>query len=126
MRESLESIPGVAFSFSQPIQCRIDELVAGTKAQLILKLFGDDIEVLRAKADEITRVLGSIRGGTDLVAEKVSGQPYITATIDRAKIARLGINISDVQNIIEIAVAGKAASKFYEENRNFEIVVRSA
>jgi cobalt-zinc-cadmium resistance protein CzcA len=124
MRESLESIPGVAFSFSQPIQCRIDELVAGTKAQLILKLFGDDIEVLRAKADEITRVLGSIRGGTDLVAEKVSGQPYITATIDRAKIARLGINISDVQNIIEIAVAGKAASKFYEENRNFEIVVR--
>lgn len=124
MRESLSTIPGIAYSFSQPIQCRIDELVAGTKAQLILKLFGENMGVLKSKADEISRVLLKIEGVTDLVAEKISGQPYLNVEIDRNKIARYGLNISDVQNIIEIAVAGKTASQLYEENRGFDIVVR--
>jgi cobalt-zinc-cadmium resistance protein CzcA len=124
MRESLESIPGISFGFSQPIQCRIDELVAGTRAQLILKLFGEDIDLLRDKSAEIAKVLSSIKGGTDLNTEKISGQPYLTVNIDRSKIARYGLNISDVQKVIEIAVAGKAASKFYEENRSFDITVR--
>ncbi len=124
MRESLESLAGISFGFSQPIQCRIDELVAGTRAQLILKLFGEDIDVLNEKAAEMAKVLSTIKGGTDLVTEKVSGQPYLTVNIDRAKIARYGLNISDVQNVIEIAVAGKSASQFYEENRSFDIAVR--
>lgn len=124
MRESLESIPGIAFGFSQPIQCRIDEIVAGTKAQLILKLFGDDIDILKHKADEIAKVLSSIKGGTDLMTEKVSGQPYLTISIDRSKIARYGLNINDVQNIVEVAIAGKVATKLYEENRRFDITVR--
>jgi cobalt-zinc-cadmium resistance protein CzcA len=124
MRKSLESIAGITFGFSQPIQCRIDELVAGTRAQLILKLFGEDIDVLNDKSAEIAKVLSSIKGGTDLSTEKVSGQPYLTVNIDRAKIARYGLNISDVQNVIEIAIAGKSASKLYEENRNFDITVR--
>jgi cobalt-zinc-cadmium resistance protein CzcA len=124
MRNSLESIAGITFGFSQPIQCRIDELVAGTRAQLIVKLFGDDIDVLSNKSTEIAKVLSSIKGGTDLSAEKVSGQPYLTVNIDRAKIARYGLNISDVQNVIEIAVAGKSASQFYEQNRSFDITVR--
>jgi len=124
MRASLESIPGIGFGFSQPIQCRIDELVAGTKAQLILKLFGEDIDILKNKSDEIAKVLSSIKGGTDLLTEKVSGQPYLTINIGRGKIARYGLNISDVQNVIEIGVAGKSASKFYEESRSFDITVR--
>ena len=124
MRVSLESIPGIVFGFSQPIQCRIDELVAGTKAQLILKLFGEDMDVLKSKSDEIAQVLSLIPGSADLMTEKVSGQPYVTINIDRLKIARYGLNISDIQNVIEIAVAGKSASKFYEENRNFDICVR--
>ncbi|MCX6151489.1 MAG: CusA/CzcA family heavy metal efflux RND transporter [Ignavibacteriales bacterium] len=124
MRASLEAIPGIGFGFSQPIQCRIDELVAGTKAQLILKLFGEDLDLLQSKSDEIAKVLSSIEGGTDLMTEKVSGQPYLTINIDRSKIARYGINISDVQNVIEIAIAGKSATKFYEENRSFDITVR--
>ena len=124
MRKSLESIAGISFGFSQPIQCRIDELVAGTRAQLIVKLFGEDIDVLNNKSAEIAKVLSSIKGGTDLATEKVSGQPYLTVNIDRSKIARYGLNISDVQNVIEIAVAGKSASQFYEENRSFDITVR--
>lgn len=124
MRESIEEIPGIGFGFSQPIQCRIDELVAGTRAQLIIKLFGENIDSLKNKADEIARVLSKIEGGTDLLAEKITGQPYLTIEIDRNKISRYGLNISDVQNVIEITVAGKSASKFYEENRNFDITVR--
>jgi cobalt-zinc-cadmium resistance protein CzcA len=124
MRESLESIAGITFGFSQPIQCRIDELVAGTRAQLILKLFGEDINVLSERSTKIAKVLSTIRGGADLNAEKVSGQPYLTVNIDRSKIARYGLNISDVQKVIEIAVAGKAASQLYEENRSFPITVR--
>jgi cobalt-zinc-cadmium resistance protein CzcA len=124
MRKSLEPIAGISFGFSQPIQCRIDELVAGTRAQLILKLFGEDIDVLKNKSAEIAKVLSTIKGGIDLVAEVVSGQPYLTINIDRAKIARYGLNISDVQNVIEIAVAGKSASQFYEQNRSFDITVR--
>jgi cobalt-zinc-cadmium resistance protein CzcA len=80
--------------------------------------------LLKSKADEIAKILSSIEGGTDLMTEKVSGQPYLTINIDRSKIARYGLNINDVQNVIEIAVAGKAASKFYEENRSFDITVR--
>ena len=124
MRKSLESIAGITFGFSQPIQCRIGELVAGTRAQLIVKLFGEDINVLSEKSAEIAKVLSTIRGGTDLAAEKITGQPYLTVDIDRSKIARYGLNISDVQKVIEIAVAGKAASQLYEENRSFDITVR--
>jgi len=124
MRKSLESVAGISFGFSQPIQCRIDELVAGTKAQLIVKLFCEDIDVLKSKSAEIAKTLSTVKGGTDLNTEKVSGQPYLTVNIDRAKIARYGLNISDVQSVIEIAVAGKSASQFYEQNRNFDITVR--
>ncbi len=124
MREAVSSIPGLAFSFSQPIQCRIDELVAGTRAQLIVKLFGDDMELLGRKAEEIGAALRNIRGTADLVVERVGGQPYLTINIDRSKIARHGLNVSDVLNIIEISVGGKAATKFYEENRAFDVAVR--
>ena len=124
MRDSLASIPGITYSFSQPIQCRIDELVAGTKAQLIVKLFGENMEILKSKSDEIANILSSIKGGADIVAEKISGQPYLTIEIDRSKIARYGLNVSDVQEIIEIALAGKPASKLFEENKSFNITIR--
>jgi heavy metal efflux system protein len=124
MRSELSGIPGMAFTFSQPIQCRIDELVAGTRAQLIIRLFGENMEVLKAKADEIGQVVGQIRGTADLVVERIAGQPYLTINIDRNKIARHGLNVSDVQKVIEIAVGGKAATQLYEENRSFDVTVR--
>ncbi|MCC6395509.1 MAG: efflux RND transporter permease subunit [Bacteroidetes bacterium] len=124
MREAVADIPGMAFSFSQPIQCRIDELVAGTRTQLIVKVFGEDMELLRAKAEEISRAVGRISGTADLVVERVAGQPYLAITIDREKIARHGLNVNDVQHVIEIAVGGKAATQLYEENRTFDVTVR--
>jgi cobalt-zinc-cadmium resistance protein CzcA len=124
MRMELSGIPGMAYTFSQPIQCRIDELVAGTRAQLIIKLFGENMEVLKTKADEIGQVLRQIRGTADLVVERIAGQPYLSINIDRTKIARHGLNVSDVQKVIEIAVGGKAATQLFEENRSFDVTVR--
>jgi cobalt-zinc-cadmium resistance protein CzcA len=124
MRNALADIPGMTFSFSQPIQCRIDELVAGTRAQLIMRLFGEDIDILKDKTQEIAHVLRQIRGCADLVVEKVSGRPYIDIRVDRNKIARYGVNVRDVLAVIEIAIGGKAATQVYEGNRSFDLTVR--
>jgi cobalt-zinc-cadmium resistance protein CzcA len=124
MRQAMEDFPGMAFSFSQPISCRIDELVAGTRAQLIVKLFGEDLDVLKTKADEIAAVLGRIEGSTDINVERVAGQPYITISPDRARIARLGLNVEDVQSVVEAAVGGKTVTQIYEGDRYFDLQVR--
>jgi len=124
MREELSTIPGIAFGFSQPIQCRIDELVAGTRAQLIIKLFGNDTGILSQKANEIADAVSKIEGATDLVTEKIIGQSYLTINIDRSKIARYGINISEVQCAIEIAIGGKTASEVSEDNKTFDVAIR--
>jgi len=124
MRDAVAVIPGIAFSFSQPIQCRIDEMVAGTRAQVIVKLFGDDTDLLQQKTAEIAKVVAPIAGVTDLLTEVVAGQPYIAIQIDRNRIARYGINVNDVLSVVEIAVGGKAASQVYEENRFFDLTVR--
>ncbi len=124
MRNALADIPGLTFSFSQPIQCRIDELVAGTRAQVILKLFGDDMNLLKTKSDEIAQVLAHVPGCADMVLERVSGQPYISIRVDRGRIARYGLNVRDVLTIIEIAVGGKAATQVYEGTRAFDLTLR--
>ena len=126
MRRSLATIPGIAFGFSQPIQCRIDELVAGTRALVIVKIFGPDLDVLKRKAEEIGAVLARIRGCTDLMLEQVAGQPYISVRVDRERIARFGLNVDDVLEVMEIGIGGKAATQVYEENRYFDLVVRFA
>ncbi len=126
MRDSLAAVPGMAFAFSQPIQCRIDELVAGTRAQLIIRLFGEDLDTLKSKANEIAEVLARIRGTTDLMVERVAGQLYLSVRVDRDRIARHGLNVEDVLGVVEVAVAGKSATSLYEENRFFDVVVRLA
>jgi heavy metal efflux system protein len=126
MRLSLENIPGIAFGFSQPIQCRIDELVAGTRALVIVKVFGPDLAVLKQKADEIAAVLNRITGCTDLMVEQISGQPYVSVRVDRERIARYGLNVSDVFDVVGIGIGGKAATRVYEENRSFDLLLRFA
>jgi cobalt-zinc-cadmium resistance protein CzcA len=124
MRQAMADFPGIVFSFSQPIACRIDEIVAGTRAQLIIKLFGEDLEVLRAKAAEIAAVLEGIPGTADLVVERIAGQPYISVRPDRAKIARYGINVADVQGVVETAVGGKTVTRIYEGEKYFHLQLR--
>ncbi len=124
MRHAVADIPGMVASFSQPIQCRIDELVAGTRAQVIVKLFGDDLQVLKRKGGEIAKVLSDIRGAEDLSEEKVAGQPYLTVSVDRDRIARYGVNAADVLDLIETAVGGKSVSQVYVENQVVDVVIR--
>ena len=124
MRDSLAEVPGLVVSFSQPIQCRIDELVAGTRAQLIAKLYGDDLEMLKDKAAEVAETLSSIPGATDIVVERTSGQPYLTIKARRERMARFGLNVDDVLETVETAVAGAPATKIFEGSRSFDVVVR--
>ena len=126
MRQAVADVPGMVISFSQPIQCRINELMEGTRAEVLVKVFGEDMGVLKSTAGDIARVLSGIRGAKDILVEQVSGQPYISITVDRAKIARYGINVRDVLDVIEIAVEGKPASLMYEESKFFDIITRLA
>lgn len=124
MRKALSKIPGMAFSFSQPIQCRIDELIAGTRTQIVIKLFGEDLEILQKKANQIAEEISAVRGVADLMVDQLGGQPYISINIDRQKIALYGINVENVQNIIETAIGGNPAGRMYEGEKYFEILVR--
>lgn len=124
MRTALAELPGVAASFSQPIALRVDELVSGVKSAVGIKLFGEDLDVLKAKGEAIARVLRRLPGATDINVEKVSGLAYLQIEIDRDRIARYGINVADVQSIIEMAIGGKEATKVYEGLKVFSLAVR--
>src|SRR5574341_44898 len=124
MRESLEEIPGVVYNFTQPIAMRVDELIAGVKSQIGVKLFGENLELLKTKAEQIARELSKVKGAADIRVEPVAGQSYLTIQIDRNKIARFGVNVAEIQEIIEIAIGGKVATEVFEEEKRVEVVVR--
>jgi cobalt-zinc-cadmium resistance protein CzcA len=125
MREKLEaSLPGVGFNFSQPIALRVDELISGVKSQIAIKIFGDDLDTLKDKADEVAKVMSGVKGTEDLRIEQISGQPYLHIDIDRQTMSRYGINISDVQEIIELALAGGQPTEIFEGDKRFAVQIR--
>ncbi|GAA4415241.1 efflux RND transporter permease subunit [Quisquiliibacterium transsilvanicum] len=124
IREKLRVLPGVEVAISQPIAARVDEMVSGVRSQVAIKIFGDDLAVLREKGDAIARVLSSLQGTTDLRVERVTGQNYLTVQIDRSAIARYGINVEDVNDLIESAVRGRVTSTVFEGERRYDLFVR--
>ncbi|TKB70564.1 MAG: efflux RND transporter permease subunit [Nitrospira sp.] len=124
IRRKLAEIPGISILMSQPIQERVDELISGIRTECAIKLFGDDLDLLRDKAQEIAALIQHINGVKDIKVEQVAGQPYLIIDIDRQKIARFGINVSDVQEIIATAIGGKAATQVYEGERRFQLTLR--
>ena len=125
MREVLSTyLPGVQIIMAQPISDRVDELLTGVRADVAVKIFGEDLDTLKQKADEIAKIAGTVQGATEIKVEKVSGQQYLNITIDRQAIARHGINASDVHDVIETAVGGKIATEIYEGQRRFSAAVR--
>ncbi len=124
IRQRLEAIPGMTYSFSQPIQLRVDELVSGVKAQIAIKIFGDDLDVLRQQGESVRRVIDKVRGAADVNLERTAGTAYLEVHIDRDKIARYGINVADVQDVIETAIGGKEATQMREGQRLFAVVVK--
>lgn len=125
MRAVLEKyIPGVQIIMAQPISDRVDELLTGVRADVAVKIFGEDLDTLKQKADEIAKIAGSVKGATEIKVEKVSGQQYLNITIDRQAIARHGINTADVHDIVETAIGGKIATEIFEGQRRFSAAVR--
>lgn len=124
IRQRLSTIPGVQIVLSQPIAERVDEMVTGVRSQLAVKVFGDDLGELRRVSEQVARVLRSVQGSRDIRLERLSGQQSLTIDIDRRTIARYGINVADVQAVIETAIGGKEVATLYEGERRFSITVR--
>ena len=124
IRKKLAEIPGISVLMSQPIQERVDELISGIRTECAIKLFGDDLDVLRDKAQDIAALMRQINGVKDIKVEQVAGQPYLIIDIDRQKIARFGINVADVQEIVATAIGGKPATQVYEGERRFQLTLR--
>ncbi len=124
MQKRLAVYPGLQFNFSQVIQDNVEEAISGVKGEIAIKIFGEDLKVLQEKANQITRILRSIEGATDVAAEQQSGLAQMVIGIDRAKIARYGINVNDVESVIAMAVGGKTATQMLEGERRFDITVR--
>jgi cobalt-zinc-cadmium resistance protein CzcA len=124
--EAFEDFPGAQINVTQPIAAAVDELLTGTKAELAIKIFGPDMEVLKEKAAEIEAVIREIPGAADVQKDQVTGTPQLRIRIDRQAISRYGINVEDVQSVIRTAVGGETAGQIFEGIRRFDIFVRFA
>jgi cobalt-zinc-cadmium resistance protein CzcA len=124
MERRLDLLPGNVYEYTQPIQMRFNELIAGVRADVALKVFGDDLDVLLAAANRAAAMLRAIPGAADVKVEQVSGLPILTIEVQRQATARYGLNVSDVQAVIRTALAGSVAGEVFEGDRRFEIVVR--
>jgi cobalt-zinc-cadmium resistance protein CzcA len=119
-----ENVPDAVFSFSQPIELRVSELIAGVRSDIAIKLFGDDLDTLKQTADRIARSVGQVPGAQDVKVEAVSGLPQLQIKPNRTSIARYGLNVEDVNDLVEAIVAGKPAGVVYEGEQRFNLVVR--
>ncbi|MEI6267406.1 MAG: CusA/CzcA family heavy metal efflux RND transporter [Methylococcaceae bacterium] len=124
MDKELSIFPGILTNFSQVIQDNVEEAISGVKGEIAIKIFGSDLKTLQDRADQVTHILASIRGATDVAAEQQAGLAQVMVDIDRAKVSRYGINVADVERVMEIGMGGKAASKFLEGERRFDISLR--
>ncbi len=124
MDKELAIFPGILTNFSQVIQDNVEEAISGVKGEIAIKIFGSDLKTLQDRADQITHILASIQGATDVAAEQQAGLAQVMIDIDRTKVSRYGINISDVENVIEMGMGGKSASQFLEGERRFDITLR--
>lgn len=124
IRRDFGEIPGVLTNFTQPIQMTVDELLEGVRAELAIKLFGDDLDRLKSKADEIAAQIKKVNGAADVQVDQVSGAPQLSIVINRHEIACYGINVEDVQQVIRTAIGGETAGQIFEDVKRFDIYVR--
>lgn len=124
MEETLQLLAGQNFEISQPIELRFNELIAGVRSDLAVKIFGDDLETMTATATRIASVLSQIRGAADVKVEQTAGLPVLTVDIDRGAISRYGLNVADVQDVVSTAMGGSTVGEVLEDDRRFELVVR--
>ena len=124
IREKMKSLPGVEFGYTQPIQMRVDELLSGVKSQIAVKIFGDDLDQLVRLGDQAAQRLGEIDGAVDIKTEAVEGLGYLEIDMERRRMARLGISVAQVRDLIETAVGGRVVTTVPEGDRRTDVVVR--
>ncbi len=124
IRKVLSVLPGVSIVISQPIAQRVDEMVTGVRSEVAVKIFGDDLEELRVLSEKLARIIKSVKGARDIRIERLSGQQSLVVDIDRAAIARHGLNVADVNELISTAVGGKEITNVFEGERRFSLVLR--
>lgn len=123
-KEALAIIPNMEVEFTQPIEMRFNELITGVRADIAIKIFGEDLDVLAKKGNEIRSLIENVEGAADISVEKVVGLPQMNVKYDRAKIARYGLNIQDVNDMVSMGFAGRAAGSVFEGERRFDLVLR--
>jgi cobalt-zinc-cadmium resistance protein CzcA len=123
-KEALSVIPGMEVEFTQPIEMRFNELITGVRADIAIKIFGENLETLSKKANEIKDLIQNVEGASDIIVEKVEGLPQMNVSFDRAKIARHGLNIADLNEMISMGFAGKVVGSVFEGERQFDLAVR--
>ncbi|WP_197432077.1 efflux RND transporter permease subunit, partial [Blastomonas sp. CCH2-A2] len=111
--------PGSRYEFIQPIQMRFNELIAGVRSDVAIKVYGDDLDQLAATAAEIEGVVGKIQGSQDVQTEQVTGLPFIQVVPDRIRLTQLGLNVDDVQSVVSAAIGGAEAGQIFEGDRRF-------
>jgi cobalt-zinc-cadmium resistance protein CzcA len=117
-------VPGNNYEFTQPIQMRFNELISGVRADVAVKVYGDDLETLRALGEQIRDVVAGIAGGADITLEQMTGLPMLTVHPRRAVLARYGLDVADVKQVVETAIGGTAVGQVFEGDRRFDLVVR--
>ena len=123
-KKALEVIPGMEVEFTQPIEMRFNELITGVRADVAIKIFGENLNILTNKAEEIKKLIEHVEGASDIIIEKVEGLPQMSVVFDRSKIARYGINIADLNDVISMGFAGKTLGNVFEGERRFDLVMR--
>jgi len=124
LEAELLHLPGNNYEFTQPIQMRFNELIAGVRSDVAVKIFGDDMATLEAVGADVEGVLADVPGAADVKVEQTTGLPMLTVQLDRPVMARLGLNVADVQEVVEVAIGGRTAGQLYDGDRRFDIVVR--
>ncbi|MDN3644079.1 CusA/CzcA family heavy metal efflux RND transporter [Lutimonas halocynthiae] len=123
-KKALAVIPGMELEFTQPIEMRFNELITGVKSDIAIKIFGNDLNVLAEKANEISKLVQPIEGASDIIVEKIEGLPQMKIQYDRNKIARYGLNIQEVNDMISMGFAGAVVGQVFEGEKSFDLVIR--
>lgn len=126
MTRKIQQIPGIPTNFSQVIEDNVEEALSGVKGEIAVKVFGPDLEILENKADQVAKILSGIRGAADVAAIKVGGQSELNINLDRARMARYGLNMNDVNATIQTALGGSVVNSFYQGERIFDVTLRLA
>ena len=124
LRPFLQTEPGLAYNFTQPIAMRVDELTSGVKSDVAVKVFGEELDILNRVGEDIIKVVQTLPGTDNFYLEQTTGQPYLNIEIDRDAVAFYGINVNDVQRVVEVGIGGQVVSEVFEGQRRFDIVVR--